>query len=119
MDLLRFVQLPPFPRQWDSLKLGGEELAELEVAIMSAPEKGVVIPATNGLRKCRFVPRGTGQGKSGGYRVFYVYLPDQGTVLLWAIIAKNERANLSKADRNALSQQIGRIRTLLAEGSIQ
>ena len=53
LDLLRFVQLDPFPRQWGDLNLTDEDLNMLEILIMTSLEAGVVIPGTNGLRKLR------------------------------------------------------------------
>lgn len=119
-DWLRFVQLPPFPGQWTRLGLSDDYLRALEIAIMAAPDKaGVVIPGTDGLRKVRFTTPDSGRGKSGAYRVFYVYFPEHGIVTLMAIVAKGQRSDLSKADRNALAAEIGRLRRLLDQGVIQ
>ena len=70
-----------------------------------------------GLRKARFTTRDSECGKSGAYRVFYAYFPEHGTVLLWAIIAKSETDNLTKADRNAIAKQLGRLKHLLDQGA--
>ncbi|MCA6112506.1 type II toxin-antitoxin system RelE/ParE family toxin [Bradyrhizobium cenepequi] len=55
---------------------------------------------TGGCRKVRFA--GRGKGKSGGYRTVHYLAGDDVPVLLLALINKGERANLSKAERNAL-----------------
>jgi hypothetical protein len=86
---------------------------------MASPFSGVVVPGTNGIRKTRFSPSHSRQGKSGAYRVFYVFLPEFGIVLLMAVIAKHQQANLSKADRNALARVVGRLKRLLEQGDIR
>jgi hypothetical protein len=118
-DWLRFVHLDPFPGQWSRLKLGETELQALEVCIMSAPLLGRVVPGTGGLRKARFSTSDEGKGKSGSYRVFYVYYEEYGTVILWAIIDKGEKADLTKAQCNAIGQQIARLKRLLDQGVIK
>ena len=77
---LGFVQIPPFDRQWDALNLSDEDLRSLEVAILSQPDRGAVIPGGNGLRKIRFAKAGS--GKSGGYRTFYLNLKEYGYIIL-------------------------------------
>lgn len=118
-DWLRFIHLDPFAGQWHRLKLGDEDLRALEVCIMASPDQGAVVSGAGGLRKVRFTAPGSGKGKSGSYRVFYVSFPDHGHVVLWAIIAKGERENLTKADRNAIAKQIERLKGLLDKGVIR
>ena len=43
------------------------------------------------------------RGKSGGVRVIYYFHSDAMPLYLLTMFAKNERANLSKAERNALA----------------
>ena len=57
--------------------------------------------AVGGMRKLRW-GRGT-QGKSGGARIIYYFHSEAMPLYLLTLFAKNERANLSKAERNALS----------------
>jgi hypothetical protein len=118
-DWLRFVQMDPFPRLWAKLQLTDEDLQTLEIGIMASPSTYPVIPGCEGLRKLRFTTNVSNRGKSGSYRVFYVYFPDYGTVLLMAILAKSDKSDLTKADKNALAQVISRIKHLLERGAIQ
>jgi len=54
-----------------------------------------------GVRKFRFAR--VGSGKSGGYRVIHAFSPEDGTpVILITVFAKNEKANLSKAETEAV-----------------
>ena len=71
--------------------------------VAEEPECGDVIAGTGGFRKLR-VPR-AGMGKSGGARVVYIWRDDRFPVFLITIFAKNEKANLSQAERNALKKR--------------
>ena len=46
----------------------------------------------------------TGPGKRGGARVIYYYHDERLPVFLLAAYAKNEKANLSMAERNAMKR---------------
>ena len=65
------------------------------------PRTGDLIEATGGVRKLRW-GRG-GQGKSGGVRVIYYFHSEAMPLYLLTLFAKNERANISKAERNDLA----------------
>lgn len=116
---LRFVQIDPFPRLWEALSLGDDDLRDLEVQILSAPERSVVIPGGGGLRKLRFAGHESRRGKSGAYRVSFATFPDHGIVLLLAVLSKKDKADLSKADVKALAKVIVRLGALLDEGKIR
>jgi hypothetical protein len=65
---------------------------------------GVVIPGSGGIRKVRF---GFGaRGKSGGARIIYLFSGENLPVFVLAAFAKNEKANLSAAERNALARVV-------------
>ncbi len=68
------------------------------------PECGEIMQGTGGVRKMR-VGRG-GRGKSGGGRVVYVYHDVDHPIFLLAAFAKNEKSNLSKAERNGLAKLV-------------
>ena len=53
------------------------------------------------MRKLRWAR--DGRGKSGGVRVIYYFHSETMPLYLLTMFAKNERANLSKAERNALA----------------
>ncbi len=59
---------------------------------------------TGGVRKLRW-GRGA-QGKSGGVRVIYYVHSEAMPLYLLTLFAKSERANLSKAERNALADMV-------------
>ena len=85
-------------------KLFGEREHENIVAMVAEdPECGDLISGTGGFRKVR-VPR-AGMGKSGGARVVYIWRNDKFPVFLITVFAKNEKANLTKAERNTLKKR--------------
>ena len=66
------------------------------------PERGEVMQGTGGVRKMR-VGRG-GRGKSGGGRVMYLHHDANHPIFLRGAFAKNEKSNLSEAERNELAK---------------
>lgn len=81
-----------------------EERAAIVDEIAADPKCGVVIAGTGGVRKVR-VGFG-GRGKSGGARVIYLFGGDDVPVFLLAVFAKNEKSDLTAAERNALSNSV-------------
>ncbi len=78
--------------------------AERELAILTVsanPEVGDLMVGTGGCRKVRIA--GRGKGKSGGYRLITFYRAKSGEVFLLTVFSKGERANLTKAECNALA----------------
>lgn len=62
------------------------------------PTAGDVIPGTGGVRKLRWALEG--RGKRGGARVVHSYHSEAMPLFALTAYAKNERANLSQAERN-------------------
>jgi len=118
-DWLRFVELEPFPRQWKSLNLTDDDLSALQTIIVVDPNIGSVVKGSGGLRKVRFSTPGSHAGKRGAYRVFYCHFPDYGLAILWAILAKGEKDDLTKAELNAFAAMILRLQGLLDQGVIR
>jgi hypothetical protein len=46
------------------------------------------------------------RGKSGGARIIYMFSGESLPVFVLAVFAKNEKANLSAAERNALGRTV-------------
>ncbi len=55
-------------------------------------------------KKLRWASKG--RGKSGGSRVIYFYYNETIPLFLLAIFGKNEKINLSKAERNKLAKLV-------------
>lgn len=64
--------------------------------IAENPLAGEVIPAAQGARKVRWAV--AGRGKRGGVRIVYFNLSAAGVLVLFAIYAKNEQANILGKD---------------------
>ena len=90
-------------RRFEASVKGRMTAAEVDVLtelLSHDPEAGDVMKGTGGMRKLRF---GTGdRGKSGGMRVVYYYYNTSAPVFLLRVYAKNEKTNLTQAERNAL-----------------
>lgn len=78
-----------------------EEMAAAVDTVAAAPEAGEVMVGTKGFRKLRLA--GKGHGKSGGYRLVTYFAEPGLPVVLITVFAKGDRANLTKAERNALA----------------
>jgi hypothetical protein len=84
-----------------------EEREDSVNMIAADPKCGEVMQGTGGVRKVRVAL--SGRGKRGGARVIYFYHDDGMPLYLLAVFAKNEKDNLSKAERNALKTVTGQI----------
>ena len=79
-----------------------EERMAIVDRLAADPTCGVVIPGSGGVRKVRF---GFGaRGKSGGARIIYLFSGESLPVFVLAAFAKNAKANISPAERNALAK---------------
>jgi hypothetical protein len=97
------VETPSYLADADRLFSQDERMAIVE-RLASDPTCGVVIPGSGGIRKVRF---GFGaRGKSGGARIIYLFSGESLPVFVLAAFAKNEKANLSPAERNALAKVV-------------
>ena len=95
------VETPPYLA--DAVRLFSEtERAEIVDVISSDPHCGVVVAGAGGVRKLR-VPA-SGRGERGGARVIYLFGGDGVPIFLLAVFAKNERADLTQAERNELAR---------------
>ena len=112
---LRFVRFPAFTRDWERLGLDGEDLRRLELEILKDPTGPPVVRGTGRLRKVRYSSWRSAKGKSGANRVCYVHYPEFGTVALVVVFGKNEKADLSAADRQAVAAAIEAFRKELDE----
>lgn len=87
----------------DAMKLLSDAERQAVVDLVAAnPERGDVIRGSGGVRKLRLAL--AGRGKRGGARLIYFFHNRTMPAYLFAIFARNERADLSAADRIALAK---------------
>ncbi|MEI7698585.1 MAG: type II toxin-antitoxin system RelE/ParE family toxin [Planctomycetia bacterium] len=91
--------------------LNDEDYSNLQRLLMEQPNRGVVIPGCNGLRKLRVANESRGKGKRGGCRVIYLYVPEACWFFMLDIYSKDEQENLSAAERRLLSQLATELKT--------
>ena len=92
------IETPSFLRDAQTAGLSDQERMEIVDFIAHNPMAGAEIRGTGGARKVRFA--GKGKGKSGGYRVITFYSGDDIPAFLLNVFAKNEKTDLSQAERN-------------------
>lgn len=102
------AETPEYIRCADRL-LAAEERMDVVEYLATNPKAGELMQGTGGVRKLRWA-RG-GRGKSGGVRVIYYFHGNAIPLYLLTVFGKNERSNLSKAERNELA---GLVRLLKA-----
>ena len=79
------------------------EMSEIVAMVAADPKCGDLMRETGGFRKVRV--RLGNRGKSGGARVVYIYRDESFPVFLITVFAKNEKANLTKRERNELKKR--------------
>jgi mRNA-degrading endonuclease RelE of RelBE toxin-antitoxin system len=80
--------------------LTADEYSLLQLSLVQRPTAGSIIPGSGGLRKVRW--SATGRGKRGGARVIYFWHGTSATILMLLVYSKNERDDLTFAQRQAL-----------------
>jgi hypothetical protein len=73
--------------------------------LATSPNAGILIKGTGGIRKIRWAREDT--GKSDAYRVIYYFHSMDIPLFILNIFAKNEKVNISQAERNELKQLSG------------
>lgn len=99
-----FIIMPEFERQWAKMGLTDNDLKRLQYELLDSPKAGDVMQGTGGLRKVRFSFEN--RGKSGSTRVVYVDFAVYEKIFLITAYPKNEKDNLSQAERNAVKKLI-------------
>lgn len=100
------VETPTYLRDAERL-FSAEQRADIVSILAVNPLCGDVMPGTGGYRKLRVGREGI--GKRGGARIVYIQRNEEFPVFLIAAFAKNEKDNLSKAERNAMAKVADRL----------
>jgi hypothetical protein len=101
--LITVVETRPYQERAAKL-MSREEQFNAITMIAGDPECGVVMRSTGGVRKARFAIQG--RGKSGGVRLVYYFHNLNMPVFMLTVFAKNEKANLSAAERSVLKDLV-------------
>lgn len=101
-DMQSVIQTATFLAQAKRCGLSDDELQEIITVIAADPEAGAVMSGTGGARKLRHARED--KGKSGGFRTIHYFDGGDIPVFALAIYGKNEKDNLSKAERNELAR---------------
>jgi hypothetical protein len=101
--LLTVAEVGEYSRRAEKLLSEAERL-DIVNYLAAFPKAGDLMRGTGGVRKLRW--RRGGSGKSGGVRVIYYVHSELMPLYLLTVFAKNERANLSRAERNELAQLV-------------
>ena len=84
--------------------LDDKDLRRLQEELIADPKVGAAMQGTGGIRKMRFAFEK--RGKSGSVRVIYVDFEVYEKIFLITAYSKNEKDNLTQAERNELKQMI-------------
>lgn len=110
-----FIITKEFDRTWKELGLNDDDLRELEMYLCKYPDCGNTLEGTGGIKKFRWALEG--RGKSGGARIIYLDIVFAKHIYLLTAFLKNEKANLSKAERNQMKTIVTAIKN--AEKEVQ
>jgi hypothetical protein len=98
-SIVVIIETSIFTRQVQAL-LSDEEYRQLQSKLVDHPDVGAVIPGSGGLRKVRWLLKG--RGKRGGVRTIYYWAVSRNQILMLLMYAKNEQADLTPQQLNAL-----------------
>jgi hypothetical protein len=104
-----FVETRSFTANWGKCGLSVQDLLNMEDAIIADPTRGPVIAGTGGMRKMRYSPDSTNQGKRGGFRVCYAHFERYSGIVLLFVYSKKSSGNLSPAEKKAAKDLLVRL----------
>lgn len=90
-NMFTVIETPTFQKEAAKVWTDAERM-DFITWIAQNPTAGDVIPGAEGARKVRWAVQG--KGKRGGVRVIYFNLSDDELVLLVAVYAKADKANM-------------------------
>jgi len=103
VSLISVAETHPFQRKAARL-LSEFEKSELITHLSLNPNAGALIRGAGGIRKLRWAY--SGRGKSGGVRVVYYFHGLEMPLFLLTLFGKNEKSNLSMAEKGTLSKLV-------------
>ena len=101
MRSVEFIETPTFTRLLTTL-LTDDEYAGLQNVLVENPERGDIIKGGGGIRKLRHAL--PGRGKSGGVRVIYYWLRNDGQIYMLLIYPKSKKDDLTDRETALLRE---------------
>ncbi len=101
--MLTIAEVPEYIRRVEKL-LTEDERRDVVDYLAANPAAGALMQGTGGVRKLRWGRQG--HGKRGGVRVIYFFHSARMPLYLLTVFAKNERENLTMAERNELARLV-------------
>ena len=108
-----FIETPSFTKRWFALGFNEDDLAELQQYLIKNPDAGDTMVGTGGLKKIRYAFEG--RGKSGSARVCYVDFASFEKNYLIQVFSKDEKSNLSDAEKKAVKNLVQTLKKEAAE----
>jgi hypothetical protein len=100
------IEFAGYRRRASELLTAGQRDAVIDL-VACEPTCGDIIPGSGGLRKVRIGRDGI--GKRGGTRVVYYFYNEDFPILLLALYAKNEKSNLTTAEKREFAASMREI----------
>ena len=100
------IEFAGYRRRASELLTAGQRDAVVDL-VAYEPTCGDLIPGTGGLRKVRVGREGI--GKRGGTRVVYYFYNEDFPILLLALFAKNEKSDLTIAEKQEFAASMREI----------
>lgn len=97
---MKIVRTKRYLKDLKRIRATEVEADAIDQMIAANPEAGDVIEGLGGVRKIRFALRN--KGKSGGGRAIYLLMIGDDLAVLLTAYAKNEKSDLTPADRKAI-----------------
>lgn len=96
------IETNAFIADADDAGMDADMREEVVSMVATDPQRGDLLKGTGGFRKFRVAK--PGKGKSGGWRVVSFFAGVAFPVFLITVFGKNQKVNLSQAERNALAK---------------
>jgi hypothetical protein len=102
--MITVIETPSNLARTTELGLTEDERSAIIMIIAADPQAGELMQGTGAARKVRIA--GRGEGKSGGYRLITFYAASDVPAFLLDIYGKDEKDNLTKAERNEVAKYL-------------
>jgi len=86
MKAFTVISLTPFLKAAKAIGLDDEDIATLENIVAYAPDEGDLVEGAGGIRKRRVTLPGRNRGKSGGGRLFTLFLTANNPVFIITLV---------------------------------